>query len=128
MEKLIIEGSKDKPSVKLDKESGTLYIGGASLPENVLEVYRPVNEWLDEYIKDPNPDTTIDFYFEYLNTASSRMIVRLLEKCLEMKSLCNSLVINWYYTSGDIDMSDFGHELIELTDYPINIITRNHHP
>lgn len=127
MEKLVAEGSKDKPTVNFDKEKGYLYIGGSSLPENVLEVYAPILEWIDQYIDEPNPVTKIEFFFEYLNTASSQMIMRILEKCIELKSRCNTLVINWCYTAGDLDMRDFGHELIELTNYPINIITREHH-
>jgi hypothetical protein len=128
MEKLVIEGSKDKPSITLDKDKGYLYIGGSSLPENVLDVYNPILEWIDQYLAEPNPDTKIEFYFEYLNTASSQMIMRIIEKCLELKSLCESLSITWYYTTGDLDMRDFGHELVELTNYPINVITREHHP
>ena len=127
MEKLVVEGSNDKPSVNLDKDKGYLYIGGSSLPENVLDVYIPILEWLDQYIIEPHPNTKIEFYFEYLNTASSQMIMRILEKCLELKTHCDTLSINWCYTAGDLDMRDFGHELIELTNYPISIITREHH-
>ena len=112
MEKLILEGSNDKPKVNLDKDKGYLFIGGSSLPENVLEVYIPI----------------IEFYFEYLNTASSQMIMRILEKCLELKSQCDTLSINWCYSAGDIDMRDFGQEMAELTNYPINIITREQQP
>lgn len=128
MEQLIVEGTNDLPSVNFNKEKGYLKISGSSLPENVMDVYNPLLKWLDEYTNDPNPVTTIEFFFEYLNTASSQMIMRLLEKCLELKTICNKLTINWCYTSGDLDMRDFGHELIEITNYPINIITKEHHP
>ncbi len=128
MEKLILEGSNDKPKVNLDKDKGYLFIGGSSLPENVLEVYIPIIEWMNQYIIDPNPNTIIEFYFEYLNTASSQMIMRILEKCLELKSQCDTLSINWCYSAGDIDMRDFGQEMAELTNYPINIITREQQP
>lgn len=128
MEKLFLEGSKDKPKVNFDRDKGYLFIGGASLPENVLEVYVPILEWMNEYIIDPNPDTKIEFYFEYLNTASSQMIMRILEKCLELKSQCDTLSIDWYYISGDLDMRDFGQEMAELTNYPINIISKEDHP
>lgn len=128
MEKLILEGSNDKPTVNLDKENGYLFIGGSSLPENVLEVYVPIIEWINQYIIEPNPNTEIEFYFEYLNTASSQMIMRILEKCLELKPQCDTLSIKWCYTAGDLDMRDFGQEMAELTNYPINIITREHQP
>ena len=128
MENLIAEGSRDKPTINFDKEKGNLYLGGSSLPENVLEVYTPILNWLDEYIKQPNAKTKIEFHFEYLNTASSRMIMRVLEKCIELNSHCEKLDINWCYTTGDLDMRDFGLELIELTNFPINLITRDYQP
>ena len=97
------------------------------MPENVLEVYKPVLKWLNTYIADPNPITTIDFFFEYLNTASSRMIMQILQKCLELNKICEHLEINWRYIAGDVDMRDFGQELMELTNFPINIISKDTH-
>ena len=127
MEKLVAKGSKDKPVIDFDKETGILFLGGSSLPENVLEVYKPVLNWLDTYIPDPNPKTTINFFFEYLNTASSHMIMQVLRKCMSLKGSCEKLAINWYYHAGDFDMRDFGQELLELTNYPIRIISRDTH-
>lgn len=121
MEKLVSEGSKDKPVINFDRESGVLFLGGASLPENVLEVYQPVLRWLDDYIADPNPITKIEFFFEYLNTASSRMIMQILQKCMVLRSSCKKLNIKWYYAPDDQDMKEFGNELQELTNFPIHI-------
>jgi len=61
MEQIRIEGSNDSPKIVLDAKQGLIFIGGSSLPENVLDIYNPVLRWLDEYNKDPNPVTTIDF-------------------------------------------------------------------
>ncbi len=125
MEKLISEGSKDKPVINFDNESGVLFLGGSSLPENVIEVYKPIIKWLDDYTQQPNPVTSIEFFFEYLNTASSRMIMQILQKCLQLQKKCDKLNINWCYLAGDLDMKDFGQELVELTNYPINIISKD---
>jgi len=127
MEKFVSEGSKDKPVINFDKERGVLFLGGSSLPENVLDVYKPILNWLDKYIPNPNPNTTIEFFFEYLNTASSHMIMQILRKCMLLRTGCEKLVINWYYTAGDLDMRDFGQELLELTNYSINIIAKDSH-
>jgi hypothetical protein len=124
MDNLVFEGSNDKPALNLDKKKGILFLGGSSLPENVLEFYNPVLDWLDRYIDDPNPITKIDFFFEYLNTASSQMIMRIFKKTVELNNVCRNLTINWYYPTGDLDMLQFGQELSEITNYPINIIAR----
>ena len=122
MEKLILAGTNDTPEVKFNKESGILFLGGSSLPENVLEVYQPLVDWLDKYITDPNPHTRIEFYFDYLNTASSHMIMQLMERFLALKDACNEFRMIWYYDKTDLDMRDFGEELAELTNYPIELV------
>lgn len=121
MENLISEGSKDKPRIHFDKKSGILSIGGSSLPENVLETYTPVLEWIKKYSEDPNPETRIDFTFEYLNTASSHMVMQIVKKCLDIQPKCSSFRINWYYAPGDSDIKDFGEELKEILHQSINI-------
>jgi hypothetical protein len=125
MDKLIIEGSSDKPTVTLDKEKGYLFIGGSSLPENVLEVYSPVLNWLDMYISFPNPVTRVEFFFEYLNTASSHMVMRVFHKVTELQRVCEKLSITWFYPEGDLDMRHFGEELAEITHFQLKIIARD---
>jgi hypothetical protein len=125
MKKFAIAGSNDKPVINLDNEKGTLNFSGSSLPENVLEVFNPVLKWLEDYCAEPNPTTRAEFSFEYLNTASSHMIARIMQKIVSLKSGCNDLSISWYYASGDLDMRHFGEELIELTGYPIQLIAHD---
>ena len=124
MDKLSSAGSNDTPIINFDPDSGMLFIGGSSLPENVLEVFQPVSDWLTEYIKDPKPETEIEFAFEYLNTASSHMVMQIMEKILALKEKCKKLTINWFYDAGDQDMRDFGEELSELTRLKINLIAK----
>jgi len=52
MEKLQIEGTAKTPTVNFDP-SGKLELKGRSIPENSIEFYKPLMEWLDEYEKNP---------------------------------------------------------------------------
>jgi hypothetical protein len=124
MEKLTAAGSNDSPSINFDPDTGILFVGGSSLPENVLEVYKPISDWLDQYADNPKPATEINFSFDYINTASSHMIMQIMEKIVALKEKCESLKINWYYDSGDIDMRDFGEELSELANLSLNLIQK----
>jgi len=128
MEQIRIEGSNDSPKIVLDAKQGLIFIGGSSLPENVLDIYNPVLRWLDEYSKDPNPVTTIDFFYDYLNTASSHMVMRMFEKIIELSVKCPQLIIKWHYLLSDLDMRDFGQELHELIHIPIQLIPEERLP
>ena len=125
MKNLIIDGTNDSPVINLNKDTGILYLGGSSLPENVLEVYNPVLNWLEEYLKKPHPETRAEFFFEYLNTASSHMMVRILQQLVQLKNVCTDFKITWFYVTGDPDMRHFGEELMDLTGFPIQLIARD---
>jgi hypothetical protein len=47
MEQLVIDGSAKTPSIDFNFETGTLMLKGRSIPENSIEFYKPLNDWLD---------------------------------------------------------------------------------
>ena len=77
MEKIVIEPTLETPKVVLDSESSVIEISGNSLPEDVHSFYSPIISWLDEYKIQPNHRTEVVFNFEYYNTSSSKMILRI---------------------------------------------------
>lgn len=110
---LEIKGEKDLPCVKFDHTSGWLYMGGSSLPENVIEFYDPLLKWLEEYKMDAHNTTQFEFNFEYLNTASTYMMARIIRYIEEIKDQSKDVTITWYYNTGDIEMKELGIELLE---------------
>ena len=49
MEPISIEGTTKTPTVKFDAGSGKIEIKGRSIPENSIEFYKPLVDWLEEY-------------------------------------------------------------------------------
>ncbi|HAI74870.1 MAG TPA: nuclear pore complex subunit, partial [Microscillaceae bacterium] len=80
MDVINLEGTEDTPKIILDRNNGIFEISGRSLPEDSAEFYQPILDWLQEYAKGPNPDTTFIFKLEYFNTASSKLILDILSK------------------------------------------------
>src|SRR5688572_31551773 len=72
MEILNLEGTADTPKIILDKGNGIFEISGRSLPEDSVEFYGPVLEWISNYAKAPNATTHFSFKLEYFNTSSSK--------------------------------------------------------
>jgi hypothetical protein len=50
MEPIIIEGTPKTPTVKFDASAGVFEIKGRSIPENSVEFYKPLVDWLDGYM------------------------------------------------------------------------------
>lgn len=120
MEALNIAGSSDLPQVMFD--NGKLYMGGSSLPENVLEFFNPIMHWLNDYKRNVSVSTKVEFNFEYLNTASTNMMARFIESLQELDSNNKELSITWRYLHGDYDMKELGVELLEDMDCSYTIV------
>lgn len=123
MNTLRIEPTDDSPQVILDKENSVFEISGKSLPENVLEFYRPVMDWLQEYRKDPGPKTGLTLKLIYFNTASSKMILDILMVLEEMAEAGHEVVVRWMSLKSDEDMQEAGKEYEEMVDVPFEHLT-----
>ncbi len=49
MEPIIIEGTPKTPTIKFDAKEGVFEIKGRSIPENSVEFYKPLVDWLENY-------------------------------------------------------------------------------
>ncbi len=122
MEPLSIEGTTKTPTIKLDPKTGTIEIKGRSIPENSIEFYRPIVEWLEEYAEFPNKKTTVNIQLEYFNTSSSKCILDIFKKLESIKRARNEVIINWYYEEDDEDMLEAGEDYESIIRVPFKMI------
>jgi hypothetical protein len=119
MSNLIIDDSIKTPSVSFDNSNGILEIKGKSIPENSLEFYKPIFEWLDGYSKAPAPVTEFQIRLEYFNTSSSKCLLDILRRLEKINITGNSQVkVSWYYDSDDEDMMEAGEDYQALVKIP----------
>ena len=119
MEKLIIEGSAKTPTIELNGE-GELLLRGRSIPENSIEFYKPILDWIGDYGDSPKESTVVNVQLEYFNTSSSKCILDVFKK-LESLSGTN-IEINWYYEEDDEDMLEAGEDYQAIIDIPFKMI------
>jgi len=119
MEKLIIEGSAKTPTIELNGE-GELLLRGRSIPENSIEFYKPILDWIGAYGEAPKEATVVNVQLEYFNTSSSKCILDVFKK-LESLSGTN-IEINWYYEEDDEDMLEAGEDYQAIIDIPFKMI------
>jgi hypothetical protein len=119
MEILNLEGTSDTPKIILDKNNKIFEISGRSLPEDSVEFYRPVLEWIANYAKAPNPTTEFCFKLEYFNTSSSKLILDVLSALEAIEGM----QIEWCYQEDDEDMEEAGKEFSELVEIPFSYKT-----
>jgi hypothetical protein len=119
MKNLHLEETQDTPQVNLNQAERIFEISGRSLPEDCIEFFTPVLNWINEYKLAPNPETVFVFKLEYFNTASSKLILDMLHA---LKGLPGIKIV-WYYFEDDEEISDAGREFAEQVDLPFEFKT-----
>ncbi len=122
MDQITIEGTPKTPTVNFDGNTGKVEIKGRSIPENSIEFYKPLVDWLEEYGKNPQPLTEVNIQLEYFNTSSSKCILDVFKKLEAIAKADNEVIINWYYEEDDEDMLEAGEDYQSIIRIPFKMI------
>jgi len=122
MDSIQIEGTPKTPTIEFDAASGVVSIKGRSIPENSVEFYKPMVDWLDEYASQAKEKTEVNIQLEYFNTSSSKCILDVFKKLEVIKKGGNDVVINWFYEEDDEDMLEAGEDYQSIISIPFEMI------
>ncbi|MEE4198060.1 MAG: DUF1987 domain-containing protein [Bacteroidales bacterium] len=103
MDDLLIQSTAITPLIDF-KKNGQLKIQGKSLPENPQHFFSPLFEWADELSSE---DVKIDVILEYINTSSSKNLMKLIKQ-IDKNPKIRHFYLNWHYESDDLEMLEFG--------------------
>jgi len=122
----IISPSKSTPEVILDPK-GTIKFSGRLIPENAEDFFNPIEEWINEYFKNPAEITCVEICLDYINSAGTKYlldIIRIITH-VHLKKNTKKFIINWYYNDEDEDILDKGQLFSSNLDVPFNFIRIN---
>lgn len=115
---LHIEREQYTPLIHFIREEGRLVIEGKSISEDPFTFYAPLFDWTKEFVENPF-DLTIDFYLEYFNTASSKMIYDFVQDIFEADI---KPTFTWKYLEEDEDLEEYGEYLKEMVGDNLKLI------
>lgn len=121
MDPINIEGTPKTPTVRFNADTGVLEIKGRSIPENAVEFYKPLVDWIGSYGDVAKDSTPVNIQLEYFNTSSSKCILDVFKK-LESINGKTSIVINWHYEEDDEDMLEAGEDYQAIINIPFKMI------
>ena len=122
METISIDGTPKTPTIKFEPQNGFLEIKGRSIPENSIEFYKPLIDWLEKYSGSPKPGTNVNIQLEYFNTSSSKCILDVFKKLESIHNKGSQVVINWHYEEDDEDMLEAGEDYQAIINVPFKMI------
>jgi len=122
MDNLIINPTISTPFVNFDLKTGIFKLSGVSRPEDVMDYYRPVMDWLEKLTinvmanKDGSSDLkkiVLIYKLDYFNTASSKFINKITRELSNLREAGTELSVQWHYEEGDEQMREDGEYLSE---------------
>jgi hypothetical protein len=123
MDSLIIAAKGEYPAINFNGSSGIFSISGKSFPENVNEFYGPIFDYLQTYKKNPKEKTIIEFNWLYFNTATFKIIVKIILSLKELKSQNNEVEVKWYCKPDYSLMIKKGTEIKEVVDIDFKVLS-----
>lgn len=118
---LYIEADPIQPEVIMDKEQKIFRIQGRSLLVDAENFYKPVINWLKEYVKNPLDNTEFVISFDYLNSSSVRRVVEMLVVLETLERSGKKVSVKWICSRGDEIIQEKGEEIKSVVYLPFEI-------
>lgn len=132
MKNLYIESTEFSPKINLDFKRNKLELIGISRPEDVIAFYESLMYKLENYINcvlESEDDITnlefqLKFDLTYMNSASSKYILQILDHFKKLYLKNAKITIDWYYDDMDDQIFEDGGDLSDVIKMPFNLIPR----
>jgi hypothetical protein len=126
MENINRIGDQKLATIDFNADTGILVFSGRCIPENSVEYFEPLMNWVEAYGASPQPNTVFDIYMDYFNTSSSKCILDLLKELEKIDQAGNSkLAVKWRYVEDDEDMMEAGEDYASMVDIPFELIVKD---
>jgi SiaC family regulatory phosphoprotein len=123
MSKKTISSTRSTPEVILDPK-GIIKLTGRLISENAETFFNPIEEWINDYFKNPADITTVEICIEYINSTGTAYLLDIIHKitCIHLQKNTKKFIVNWYYKDEDEDMLEKGRFFSADLDVPFNYI------
>ncbi len=116
------QATEETPFISFDPVTGVFLIKGVSVPERPEDFYADIYKWLDQYIKNPQPQTTLKCFIFYFNTSSAIRLLGILKKMKKLHDNGNSVTIKWIVFEDDPDMIEAGEDYQSILEIPFDFV------
>jgi hypothetical protein len=120
---LLIEATEDTPQIDFNIETGVFKVTGRALPEDAHDFFKPIEEWVQNYVESPNETTVVEMRIDYFNSAATRYIFNLLMCFEDIVDDGGDAKIVWYYKEGDDMIESKGEEMASILELPFEMKT-----
>lgn len=125
MKSLSLKATEFTPFIALDPSTHHHEIKGESYPENSVDFYQPVLEWLEKYLSKLKKKDAVIFDFEivYFNSSTSKILMDVFDMLEDAAKDGRNITVNWRYDAENDAAYESGEEFAEDMEHiTFNII------
>lgn len=117
MKKYQVQATPSSPYINFDPDAMSFEIKGESYPENCWAFYRPMFDWIREFLSGINgKQVEINMEIIYFNSSSSKTFMDFFEMLDEHAGKGRNIVVNWRYHEENESAMECGEEFMEDVD------------
>ncbi|MCL2845615.1 MAG: DUF1987 domain-containing protein [Chitinivibrionia bacterium] len=110
------ERTTSTPYVFISEEKNYMRLEGRCFHESVAEFFKPVSDWLNEYLTSDFQTFTFDCAISYFNSSTTKLLLNMLYKLDEHSINGNKVIVNWITTEDNEIMLECGEDFKEDMD------------
>jgi hypothetical protein len=109
-----VAATKHTPEIDFRYSQHRLSIKGECFPENAVMYFGNLLDRTRAYLASLNgTDVTIDIHLTYFNSASTKLLFKLIGEFDAASAKGNYCTLNWMYDEEDDTLEEFGRDLID---------------
>jgi hypothetical protein len=117
-----LEPTKATPSVHFDPRNGQCAMRGMSIPENAVEFYMPLLQWMEIYLSTLPAKVDVQFDLSYFNSSSLKALYQLLARLNQARAMGTDLHIGWVVEEDDEFMREAAEYFQDLLGLELDIV------
>jgi hypothetical protein len=106
------EKTPSTPYILIDEERAYIKLAGKSFHENVVEHFKELIEWIDEFLETDFAALTLECRLEYFNSSTAKLLWNLLMDMDDSKNAAN-ITVNWISSKSNVIVTELGNDYKE---------------
>lgn len=118
---LLVSPTRTSFGIEFLFSQGVLKFTGHSYPENSVEFFQPLLNWVKDLTSFPGKKIRVELRVKYFNTSTSKYLFQIMELLQAYHAKGNELDIIWFSSGNDDDMLDSWREIMHELDLGFGI-------
>lgn len=93
-------------------KEGLLRFSGNSYPENAVDFFQPLLNWVVDYLQVPRQQTLVEYRVNYFNTSSSKYLFQIMELINAFHQKGNTVNVVWVSNEENDEMLETWREIM----------------